>query len=86
MVQELSITRDLLPLNEAARTLGVGRSKVYYLIADGEIEAIKVGSKTCVVFESVKAFIARQPRVAIRPRIRTTQLPDSASVKRRHSA
>jgi len=86
MVQELSITRDLLPLNEAARTLGVGRSKVYYLIADGEIEAIKVGSKTCVVVESVKAFIARQPRVAIRPRIRMTQLPDSASVKRRHRA
>jgi len=86
MVQELSITRDLLPLNEAARTLGVGRSKVYYLIADGEIEAIKVGSKTCVVVESVRAFIARQPRVAIRPRIRMTQLPDSVSVKRRNRA
>ena len=44
----------------AAELLGIGRSKLYELIARREIEVIKIGSATCVIVTSLKAFVERQ--------------------------
>lgn len=44
---------------EACRLCGIGRSKLYELIAAGEIEIIKVGTITLVPVASLKAFLRR---------------------------
>lgn len=42
----------------AMQTLGLGRTKFYELVGEGEIEIIKVGRSTLVVFESLKRFVS----------------------------
>lgn len=47
---------------EACRYLGVGRSTLYVLIGEGEIEFIKLGSSTLVLTESLRSLVARRRR------------------------
>ena len=51
----------LLRVNDACRCLGLGRSKLYELIARGEIEIVKVGTRTLVPMASLERFIRRLP-------------------------
>lgn len=55
-------------IREACRITGIGRSKLYELIAEGEIEIIKVGAMTLVPVEGLRAFVetVRQRRQSIR--------------------
>ena len=46
-------------IKEACRITGIGRSKLYELIAEGEIEIIKVGTMTLVPVEGLRAFIRK---------------------------
>ena len=46
-------------VREACRMTGIGRSKLYELIADGEIETMKVGSITLIPTESLRRFVGR---------------------------
>lgn len=53
-------------ISEAVRITGLSKSKIYQLIASGEIEAAKVGRATVVLVASLKAFLRehrKQPRV-----------------------
>lgn len=45
---------------EACRYLGIGRSTLYVLIGEGEIEFIKLGSSTLVLVESLKDLVERR--------------------------
>lgn len=45
---------------EACRHLGIGRSTLYVLIGEGEIEFIKLGSSTLVLTESLKDLVERR--------------------------
>ncbi|MEQ9661532.1 MAG: helix-turn-helix domain-containing protein [Parasphingopyxis sp.] len=54
----------LLSIADAARTLGVGRSKAYQLIKDGEIEAVHVGRRRLVVVASIERFVERLQEAA----------------------
>lgn len=47
-------------VNVAARMIGLGRTKLYELIGNGEIEAIKVGKATLVTTASLNAMIERR--------------------------
>jgi len=47
---------------EACRLTGIGRSKLYELIAAGEIEIVKVGTITLVPMTSLTTFLQRQAR------------------------
>ena len=49
----------------AAEMLGIGRTKIYEMIAADEIEIIKLGSATLIVVASLEAFIERQRASAI---------------------
>lgn len=50
-------------IKEACRMTGIGRSKLYELIAAGDIEVIKVGSMTLVPVDALRAFLeARRER------------------------
>jgi excisionase family DNA binding protein len=44
---------------EACRYLGIGRSTLYVLIGEGEIEYIKLGSSTLVLTESLRSLVER---------------------------
>ena len=47
-------------INDAARMIGVGRSKLYELIADGEVETVKLGKSTRVITASLHRLVMRQ--------------------------
>ena len=45
---------------DAVRILGIGKTKLYELMAAREIEAIKVGRATLIVVRSLERFVERQ--------------------------
>jgi excisionase family DNA binding protein len=49
----------LLPVNNAAANLGLGRTKIYELIADGDLKLVKIGKKSLITVASIEALIAR---------------------------
>jgi excisionase family DNA binding protein len=44
-------------IREACRLTGIGRSKLYELIADGQIEIVKVGTITLIPIVSLEGFL-----------------------------
>jgi excisionase family DNA binding protein len=44
-------------IKEACRMTGIGRSKLYQLISDGEIEIVKVGAMTLVPVAGLQRFL-----------------------------
>ena len=42
---------------DAVRLTGLSRSKIYQLIAEGEIETAKVGHSTIVIVQSLRDFV-----------------------------
>ena len=49
-------------VREACRLTGIGRSKLYELIAAGDIEVVKVGTITLVPVDSLARFLQRRAR------------------------
>lgn len=49
---------------DACRYIGISRSTLYVLIAEGEIEIIKLGCSTLVLTNSLKALIAKRRGLA----------------------
>jgi excisionase family DNA binding protein len=47
-------------VREACRLTGIGRSKLYELIAAGEIEIVKVGTITLIPIASLTDFLNRR--------------------------
>lgn len=57
----------LLTIPETGQRLKVGRTRVFELIADGELEAVRFGPRsTRIPADSVDALIARWRTTAIR--------------------
>lgn len=51
--------RLLLTPVEAARTLGIGRTKVYELMAAGVLDSVKIGAARRVPTQALTEFVAR---------------------------
>lgn len=49
----------LLPIKQAANELGVGRTKLYELVNQHELELVKIGSKSLITAASLNAFVAK---------------------------
>jgi excisionase family DNA binding protein len=47
---------------DAARLIGLSRSRLYELMKRGEVEYVKVGGATLIPYEALRDFIARQRR------------------------
>lgn len=47
-------------VNQAARMIGVGRTKLYELIAAGEVETVKLGKATRITTASLHDLVRRQ--------------------------
>ena len=47
-------------VNDAARMIGIGRTKLYELISSGELEAVKIGKATRITTASLYDLVRRQ--------------------------
>ncbi len=45
-------------INEAAKALSLGRTSIYALIADGRLEAFRLGRRRLVTVESIHKLVA----------------------------
>ena len=54
--------KTLLTVDEAAWSLGIGRSKLYKFIALEEIRVVKIGGKTLFLPDDLEAFARRLRR------------------------
>src|SRR5215469_13383702 len=52
------------PIGPFCRDNGVGRTKVYELIGDGEIESVTIGRKRYIIIQSYIEFLRRQAQSA----------------------
>ena len=61
-------TNDALALSpaDAAKTLGIGRTNLYKLIAAGLIDARRLGGRTIIPATSLRDFLAGLPAAPIR--------------------
>lgn len=50
----------LVTAEEAARRLGLSRSRVYLLMSSGELESLKMGRSRRVPVQALEAFVAQQ--------------------------
>lgn len=55
-------------ISDAVRITGLSKSKIYLLIASGDIEAAKVGRATVIFVDSLKVFLRANLK---RPRTRS---------------
>lgn len=44
-------------VTEACRAIGIGRSKLYELIGQGRVETRKIGKRTIIPAESLRALV-----------------------------
>ena len=47
-------------INETARTLSLGRTSIYAMIADGRLEAFKLGRRTLIKAESIRRLVGSE--------------------------
>jgi excisionase family DNA binding protein len=49
------------------RLLGIGKTKLYELVATGDLETIRIGRRTLIMQASIDAFVARLREAAQKP-------------------
>jgi len=54
-----ALSPALLTVEQAARQLHASRSRVFQLLAAGELEGVRVGRARCVPRKSIEAFLGR---------------------------
>jgi excisionase family DNA binding protein len=48
----------LLSVGAACHAIGVGRTKLYKLIANGQLTLVKIGTKSLITADSLQRFVA----------------------------
>ncbi len=69
----------LYSTNDARRIGCFGNTKLYELIGEGRLEAVKLGGKTLVTAASLDAFIASLPRAEIFTKARRNTKPQQVA-------
>jgi excisionase family DNA binding protein len=54
-----ALTPLLFSVTDAARLLGLGRSKLYELLSAGEVRTVKVGRRRLVPADALAEYVAR---------------------------
>lgn len=57
-----TLTPIALTTSDAARSLGIGKTKLFALIAKGDLPAIRLGGKTLIRHVDLETFTAALPR------------------------
>ena len=71
--QRQTIEPIVMRVPEACRYLGIGRSTLYVLIGEGEVEVIKLGSSTLVLTASLRSLVERRRKPEDDPAARIGQ-------------
>jgi excisionase family DNA binding protein len=53
-----------MTIADTVKWSGIGRTKLYELLGDKKIQAVKLGTRTLVLTQSVEQFLASLPRLA----------------------
>ena len=56
------------PIPDACRISGLSRSEIYRRLATGDIRAVKSGSRTLILMDSLRAHVASLPAATFRAR------------------
>ena len=66
-IRSLPAARAMEPLSvtvaEALRLTGLGQTKLYELIGSGDLETVKIGRRTLIPMDSLRALIERRRRL-----------------------
>lgn len=54
------------PIPDACRISGLSRSEIYRRLATGDILAVKSGSRTLILIDSLRAYLASLPAATFR--------------------
>jgi excisionase family DNA binding protein len=54
-----AMERVLVTIDEAAEALGIGRTTIYQLIRDSDLVPAKIGRRSLVTADSVRAYAAK---------------------------
>lgn len=54
---EIDVDAVATSVNGAAKALSLGRTSIYALIREGRLKAVKVGRRTLITTESIRALI-----------------------------
>lgn len=54
----------LVPVNDGAKIIGLGRSKFYELVSEGRIPLVKLGRRSLVSVAALKEFAASLTKAA----------------------
>ena len=49
--------RVLISISEASAALGIGRTKLYQLLASGQLTSLQIGTRRLVKVESIQALL-----------------------------
>ena len=52
-------TRELVSIAETARLIGLGRSRVYDLLNQGDLRTVRIGGRRLVIRQSISDFVRR---------------------------
>jgi len=55
-----------VPIPDAQRVSGLSRSEIYRRLAAGDIKAVKSGSRTLILMDSIRAHLANLPAATFR--------------------
>ena len=58
--EQCRMERLAYSINETARALSLGRTSIYAMIADGRLEAFKLGRRTLIKADSIRRLVAGQ--------------------------
>lgn len=59
--------KQYLSIREASEAYGLGRSKIYELLAAGSLSAVKSGTRTLLTAQSLDTYMASLPAATIAP-------------------
>lgn len=59
-----NIQREGLSIAEACSVAGIGRTKIYQAISDGNLKARKCGKRTLILRQNLLEFLASLPSAA----------------------
>jgi hypothetical protein len=60
----------LVPVKQASAAIGKSPRSIYQLMATGELQGVKSGRNTLVVYNSIKEYVAKLPPANIKPYVR----------------
>lgn len=58
LIKDYPMTTLLLSIPEVSKLIGIGRTKVYELIDEGSLDAVRIGARRLITAASVQAFVA----------------------------